>query len=454
MKKLRTWIIWGFCLAAVVAVFALWDSSAGLPVRLATVERGDIRAFVEDRAKTSLPRHLVVTMPLAGRVLPIAKRAGDPVTRGEIVARLDPADLDTALTRARADCDRLDAAIAAAENMDLETTALTEAGGWIETLTRTAQAADELIKANEAHTQFSQWWLKAVKQLKVEGAMATEKLQRAQSENAQAMVDLATSKLTSQAIWAIKTTFDLGPKFVKEYITLKNMKTDGLRQERLAAGARLDQAKRDRARAEIASPVTGLVLDRLVDDERVLPAGAPLLTVGDPARLEVTADILSQEAGPIRAGAPVAISGEAIGPAPLRGTVERVSPQGFTKVSSLGVEQQRVRVTVRFKPGELEHLRAAGRDLGVGYRVWVRIRTGQAEKALVVPRLAVFRDEAGGWRVFVVRGGKAASVPVRIGLTNASRTQILDGIEENDTVVVSPPKTLTDGTAVKAVDAS
>lgn len=450
MNKLKTWIIWGFVLAAGGLVFALAEMDPGVDVKTAAVKRGEIRAYVEDRAKTSLPRVLEVTMPLSGRVLPIEKDAGTPVKKGEIIARLDPSDFDTEVAVAQADLDRIDAEIAVNQNLGLEDTAMAEAKDWVGALTTTAQAADEIIKANEASKDFTDWWLKAVKTLKIEGAMADEKLRRAQMDEAKAGVDLATSKLNSQVAWAIKSIFELGPKFVTEWVAVKAMRTQVLAKERLAAAERLQKARRDRARCDIASPADGLILARHEQNERVLPAGAKLLDVGDLSQLEITADILSQDAALVHPGDKVEIFGEAIGVIPMNGSVDRVKPRGFTKTSSLGVEQQRVDVVIRFAPEDLKKFIASGRFLGVDYRVQVRIYTGQADKALIIPRMALFQGTDNAWKVFAVKSGKADEVAVQAGLMNEDEVQILGGLDENERVVVAPPKDLTSGAKVNA----
>ena len=450
MKKLKTWIIWGFVVAAVGLVIALMEMDPGVTVQTATAKRGEIRSYVEDRAKTTLPRVLAVTMPLPGRILPIEKDAGTLVAKGEIIARLDPADLDTDVAVARADLDRIDAEITVNENLSLETTALAEAKDWVGALTTMAQAADEVIKANEASKEFTDWWLKAVKALKMEGAMADEKLRRAQMDEAKANVDLATSKLGSQTVWAVKTIFELGPKFVTEFLAVKALRTQVLEKEKLAAQAKLQKAQRDRARCDIAAPVDGVILARHEQNERVLPAGAKLLDMGDLSQLEITADILSQDAALVKPGDKAEIFGEAIGAMPMNGTVDRVKPQGFTKTSSLGVEEQRVDAVVRLNPGDLEKLKVAGRNLGVDYRVQVRIYTGQADKALVVPRMALFQGADGAWKVFAVKNGHAVVTSVQVGLMNENETQIVSGLEENDRVVVAPPKDLANGAKVRA----
>lgn len=452
MSKLKTWILWGFALAAVALVVALMEMDPGVAVQTAAAKRGEIRSYVEDRAKTTLPRVLEVTMPLSGRVLPIEKDAGTPVSKGEIIARLDPSDFDTEVAVAQADLDRIDAEIAVNQNLGLENTAMAEAKDWVGALTTTAQAADEIIKANEANKDFTDWWLKAVKALKMEGAMADEKLRRAQMDEAKAAVDLATSKLNSQVVWAIKDIFELGPKFVTEFLAVKAMRTQVLEKERLAAEERLQKAKRDRKRCDIASPATGLILARFEQSERVLPAGAKLLDVGDLSGLQITADILSQDAALVKTGDKVEIYGEAIGLLPMHGTVDRVKPRGFTKTSSLGVEQQRVDAVIRFDPEDLKKFIASGRFLGVDYRVQVRIYTGQADKALIVPRMAIFQGADGAWKVFAVKNNKAVETSVQVGLMNENAVQILDGLGENENVVVAPPKDLANGAKVRASD--
>jgi len=452
VSKLKTWILWGFALAAVALVVALMEMDPGVAVQTAAAKRGEIRSYVEDRAKTTLPRVLEVTMPLSGRVLPIEKDAGTPVSIGEIIARLDPSDFDTEVAVAQADLDRIDAEISVNQNLGLENTAMAEAKDWVGALTTTAQAADEIIKANEANKDFTDWWLKAVKALKMEGAMADEKLRRAQMDEAKAAVDLATSKLNSQVVWAIKDIFELGPKFVTEFLAVKAMRTQVLEKERLAAEERLQKAKRDRKRCDIASPATGLILARFEQSERVLPAGAKLLDVGDLSGLQITADILSQDAALVKTGDKVEIYGEAIGLLPMHGTVDRVKPCGFTKTSSLGVEQQRVDAVIRFDPEDLKKFIASGRFLGVDYRVQVRIYTGQADKALIVPRMAIFQGADGAWKVFAVKNNKAVETSVQVGLMNENAVQILDGLGENENVVVAPPKDLANGAKVRASD--
>jgi HlyD family secretion protein len=132
------------------------------------------------------------------------------------------------------------------------------------------------------------------------------------------------------------------------------------------------------------------------------------------------------------------------------GVVHRIYPAGFTKISSLGVEQQRVIVVVRFGEGVLQKLRSE-RDLGVDYRVRVRIFTDENSRALIVPRSALFRGADGGWEVFVVRSGRAALQPVEVGLMNDEIAEVTKGLEAKETVVLAPESSLHHGTRVDPI---
>ena len=132
------------------------------------------------------------------------------------------------------------------------------------------------------------------------------------------------------------------------------------------------------------------------------------------------------------------------------GTVHKVYPAGFTKISSLGVEQQRVIVIIHLEPEDLQWLRAK-RGLGVGYRVRVRIRTQEAPNALVIPRSSLFRGADGDWNVYAIRGGRARVAKVQIGILNDELAQVTDGLLPGERVVRAPEGDLEDGQRVKAV---
>ena len=143
------------------------------------------------------------------------------------------------------------------------------------------------------------------------------------------------------------------------------------------------------------------------------------------------------------------IVGPSIGTQPLKGTLKRIEPQGFTKISSLGVEQQRVRVIIGFLPGELKALEDRGRELGADYRVRVRIFTGQRSNTLSIPRSALFRGSEGNWQVFVVEDGRARRVNVEVGLLNDFRAEILSGVKAGEEVIIAPEANLEDGEKVE-----
>jgi HlyD family secretion protein len=233
---------------------------------------------------------------------------------------------------------------------------------------------------------------------------------------------------------------NLLPRIVREYILRKGLTGAVLAKQKEEAEARLRQTLLRQERSEMKSPVDGVILERLVRDEQFLASGTALLRIGERDRLEVEADILSEDVVRVREGAEVEIYGPAVGSAVGSGvpaTVGRVYPTGFTKISSLGVEQQRVKVIIRFAGGVLESLRE-GRSLGVDYRVRVRIFTAEQQDATLLPRSALFRGPEGAWQVFAVRNGRAELQPVTIGLMNDEHAAVTAGLSAGDTVIVAP----------------
>jgi HlyD family secretion protein len=191
---------------------------------------------------------------------------------------------------------------------------------------------------------------------------------------------------------------------------------------------------------EVLAPADGRVLSVANRSARLVQAGEALLEIGRPDELEIEVDFLSSDAVHIAPGAAAYV--ERWGGAPLAARVRRVDPAAFTKVSALGIEEQRVRVYLDFD-GE----GAARAALGEGFRVYVRVVTWRAEDVAQVPVSALFRA-GGGWAVFRAEEGRARQVPVEVGHRNPQMAEILAGLGEGDQVVTYPGERVAEGVLV------
>jgi HlyD family secretion protein len=240
------------------------------------------------------------------------------------------------------------------------------------------------------------------------------------------------------------------PKLITDYLQRKKLQGDVLRRQLQEAQTQLQQASLRKQRATMFSPVDGVVLKRELFSEQYVRAGTLLLTIGSLNELEIEAEILTQEAAAIREGHEVDIYGPALGrdvSDSVPGNVRRVLPDAFTKVSSLGVEEQRVKVIVALD--DLPSVLQERPGLGVGFRVRVRVYTDARQDVVAVPRSALFHNEAGGWAAFVVRDSRALQQNVEVGLMNDEWAEIRSGITEGETVIVAPESTLAEGVRVQ-----
>lgn len=192
---------------------------------------------------------------------------------------------------------------------------------------------------------------------------------------------------------------------------------------------------------EVKSPVSGRVLNVMQESETIVAAGTPILEVGDPADIEIEAEILSRDAVAIQAGDPVEIE-QWGGENPLKGRVRRIEPAAFTKISALGVEEQRVLVL-----SDLMDPPQTAKALGDRYRVEVRVAVWHSDDVLTAPAGALFR-EGNLWKTFVYQNGTARLTTIEAGHTDGRHTEILSGIKAGDKVLLHPPDTVKDGSAV------
>jgi HlyD family secretion protein len=187
--------------------------------------------------------------------------------------------------------------------------------------------------------------------------------------------------------------------------------------------------------------VSGSVLRIVAESEQVVQAGTPLIEIGDPADLEIAVDFLSRDAVRIPPAAPARIEswgGETV----LNARVRRVEPTAFTKVSALGIEEQRVRTILDFTDPPVQW-----RRLGHGYRVVARVEISRQDDVPLVPLGALFRSGE-RWAVFVVQDGRAQLRPIEIAQRNQRFARVVEGLREGDRVVLHPSDRIRDGTAV------
>jgi HlyD family secretion protein len=433
--------------AAIAVAVGVGAFAGGAPVEAAKVRKGSIQEFVDERGKTRLPQVYSVTMPFEGRILPIELVEGTRVKQGDVVARVVPLDLKLSHDSAVASVERLDASIKENDDASVEKVSLEQSLKMVETMQSSVKAAEAQVDAAKAKLDYNNKNLARIERLVQTKAKTEDEHELARLAKIQSEIEVRQDELMLAAMKAMESATLLLPKAITEYIGRKTLARGVLEKEKSEAQVALEQVKKNEQRGEIKSPVDGVVLERLVSDERQVAPGTVLLKIGRLDELQVEADVLSQDVVDIKAGNDVEISGPAIGPTPARGKVDRIYPAGFTKVSSLGVEQQRVKVIVGFNPSDLERLRQ-DRGLGTDYRVSVRIITRSKPAASVVPRSALFRGAEGKWQVFAVRDGRARLQAVETGLMNDELVEIDKGLGDGDVVVLAPETSLADGTRV------
>jgi HlyD family secretion protein len=397
-------LLWGTVavIAAMVLVWFAWP--APLAVDLAAATRGSMEVTVSDDGKAHVRHVYTVSAPIPGKVLRISHPPGEPgvsihvgdkVAAAEsVVAIMQPTVPSFLDVRSRKE---LQATLTAAE--------------------AAVTLAEAEIRRIDAALDFARGELRRAEALAQTNTIAARNLEKAR-------LDVQTSEA---ALASAKAQLDVR------------------RSEHASVSARLiDPAGAPAASAgcciQLRAPVTGVVLKIIQDSEATVPAGAPLVDVGDPLDLEIVADLLSSDAARIRVGNSVRIDGW--GGVPLRGRVTRVDPAGFLKVSALGIEEQRVRVTI-----DLVDPPAAWATLGHEYRVVVHVTTWQADDVLTVPVSALFR-RGEDWAVFSVKDGRAQTAVVKIGQRNNRMAEVISGLAEDDRVVLHPSDRIKEGGAV------
>jgi HlyD family secretion protein len=392
MKLNRTTWAWIAVGALAAAALAWAFSPRPVEVEIATVKVGRFEQSIEEDGRTRLKDRFTVSAPVAARLARIALREGDPVAAGDTVAVLTPVMSSMVDARSRTEANaRLRAAAAGVER----------AG---------ARIAKARIALQEARLE-----LDRSEKLAADGFVSASRLDGARlaTGSAQRELDMAGAEREVAVHEQAQAAAALQPAAAG------------------AAGRPLN----------VRAPVSGVVLRVVQTSEATVPAGAALMDIGDPSRMEVLSELLTTDAVLAQPGRPVVI--ERWGGPPVEGRVRRVEPAAFTKVSALGIEEQRVNVLI-----DVTSPPQAWRAMGDGFRVTARIITARADQATLVPVGALF-PHGEGMAVYKLDGRRARLVPVQVAARNASDASVQGSLAVGDKVLIYPPAAVADGKRVK-----
>jgi HlyD family secretion protein len=385
--KRKHWLLAAAIAAAGVLTFVILQPDE-YAVEARAVERGLLQVTIDEDGITRVRRHAEVTAPVSGRLAESRVRAGDSVVAGSVIARLAPAPLDPR-TRLQAG-----AALEAARALTREATdRVQQAEVALEEARRARRRSEALAQAG------------ALSQRELEEAVDRERIQEREIAAAQSR-RRAASEEERRAAAALRGA-DPAPASQADQVLLR-------------------------------APMTGRVLRVFEEHDRVVPAGTPLLEVGDTRSIEIVVDLLTRDAALVAVGARMVVrTGDE---PPLEARVVRVEPAAFTKVSPLGIEEQRVNVIAQFVRAPL--------GLGDGFEVQSAIVLWEGEVTKLPASALVPLDS--GWAAYVVRDDRANLRAVTIGRRGSRDVEVLSGVKPGDVVVLHPDERLRDGSRVTA----
>jgi len=393
----RRLLLWGVIGGLIVVALFMVFRPQSVPVDLQTVTLGELVVTVNEEGETRVRDIFVLSAPVTGRMLRIEAEAGDEVIADEtVIAEIEPVDPTFLDFRGEA---QAQAAVSAAESA--KTLAQAEVEQW------------------QAELDFARAELKRARELIEDNTISQRDLDDAERNERTTKATVATKVAALQV-----RTFELERA-----------------RAQLLSPAEAKKNREDCRCIPIVSPVDGRILRVLNESEGVIPAGEPLLEIGDSSDLEIVVDLLSADAVRVTAGQRVIIDGWG-GGKHLEGRVRRVEPFGFTKVSALGIEEQRVNVIV-----DIESPQSSWARLGHGYQVDLGIVLWESDDSITLPLTSLFRigDQ---WAVFVDDDGNAQRRDVTVGKRNGLEAEIVDGLAVGERIILYPSNAVVDGVAI------
>jgi len=432
---MKRWLGIGL-LVVLVGAGWVWVETRPLVVETCRPGPGTVQEYVAEDGKTRLDEEYVITMPINGRVRRIELDEGDRVTSGQMVASIDDFALRREIEKLGAKIEETKSWIegvdkAKPKREEIEAARLNVARAQLALETCRRETSVTQINLAEAEREF-----RRMKNLLADGVV-----QQAQYDEAKRAYDTSRERLdtcglaeetSSRALEIARLDYDRIQRSVDD-----NEYQRGVYQAQInQIKAQIALLRDDLSKTEIRAPVGGVVLEKYLEDEQVLMAGAPLLKIADMESIEIEADILSEEVTGLEPGQSVGITGKALGGRTAEGRLKRIYPGGFKKISALGIEQQRVKVIVGFD----------NRDLGLRPYVSVdlRIIVDEHKGVLTVPEQAVFKS-SDTWSVLVIEDSRLALREIEIGLRNDEVAEIVRGLTEDDLVVAEPTNDLQPG---------
>lgn len=397
IKRIRKYLFWILAAAALGVLLIYAFRPSPLSVDIAEVKRGDLEVTVDEDGVTMIREPYTISIPLAGRLSRVELEPGDHICRGDVLAVIDPGE--PALLDARTEAEaraRVNAAKANLERMEKEL--------------ETARADEEQWVRYESRDKE-----------RLEMGLISEPILK----DTRHRLRVARSNLAAGESALEVARFELDQA-----------------EAALIHSRALQEDESAERRFVIESPIEGVVLRTFHESSTVLPAGEPVMEIGDLEDLEVRIDVLSQDAVRIEPGQRAIIEHWG-GEEEITAFVRRVEPSAFTKVSALGIDEQRVYVFA-----DIESQEGVAERLGDGYRVEARVVVWEKEDVLKIPSGALFRDGE-AWAAYKVIKDRARRQVLTIGQNNGIEAEVTEGLEDGDQVVLHPGDRVEEGTLVE-----
>ncbi|MEM9007270.1 MAG: HlyD family efflux transporter periplasmic adaptor subunit [Cyanobacteria bacterium P01_F01_bin.86] len=449
LPLLPRWWPYGLAGLGITVLVALAFRPAPIAVDVGQVTQGPFKVTLDAEGKTRVQERYIVAAPVAGRLQRINLEAGDTVESGAIVAKIDPLPLETEVRAAQSRLQVLQAELTGVETQRPKSQELVQAEARLRSAEAEQQAAAANVDSIRAALEQASRDRDRNQTLEAQGAISRQTFEASELEETRLLQELeAAQQVLEGAIADIANARETIPLLQAEQSDPDYL-IDVYQAQIVGIEAELANLADEARRTTIYAPVGGKVLRLPEASARFVPAGEPLIELGDPTQLELVIDVLSTDAVQISPGDPIIV--EKWGhPTPLSATVSYIEPGAFTEVSALGVEEQRVNViaTLADPITEIPAPEATTTILGDGYRIEARIVIWANDSSLQVPISALYRCDQ-DWCVFVIEGNRAQPRKIDVIQQSTVAAAIVSGVQAGEQIILYPNEQIEAGRRVK-----